>query len=67
MTFSIMKIINLIAGVFLFVFGMLYMVRIIRTNDRPHSAFNTSRIENPYLAGIMFTSLIPSSLFCGPP
>lgn len=59
MTFSIMKIISLIAGAFLIVFGILYVVRIIRANDSLHSAFNSSRIENPYLAGIMFTSLNP--------
>jgi len=58
-TFSTIKIISLIAGVFLIVFGILYVVRIIRTRDSPHSTINTSRIENPYLAGIMFTSLNP--------
>lgn len=59
MTFSIMKIISFIAGAFLIVFGIFYVVRIIRANDSPHSAINSSRIENPYLAGIMFTSLNP--------
>jgi len=59
MTFSIMKIISFIAGVFLIVFAILYVVRIIRANDSPHSAINSPRIENPYLAGIMFTSLNP--------
>jgi threonine/homoserine/homoserine lactone efflux protein len=59
MTFSIMKIISFIAGAFLIVFGILYVVRIIRANDSPHFTINTSRIQNPYLAGIMFTSLNP--------
>jgi threonine/homoserine/homoserine lactone efflux protein len=59
MSFSIMKIISFIAGAFLIVFGILYVVRIIRTRDSPNSAINTSRIENPYLAGIMFTGLNP--------
>ncbi|MDP9304725.1 MAG: LysE family translocator [Thermoproteota archaeon] len=59
MTFSIMKIINFIAGAFLIVFAILYVVRTIRANGSPHSAINSSRIENPYLAGIMFTSLNP--------
>jgi threonine/homoserine/homoserine lactone efflux protein len=59
MTFSIMKIISFIAGAFLIVFAILYVVRIIRANDSPHTAINTSRIQNPYLAGIMFTSLNP--------
>lgn len=59
MTFSIMKIISFIAGAFLVVFGILYVVRIIRANDSTHSAINSSRIENPYLAGIIFTSLNP--------
>jgi len=59
MTFSIVKIISFIAGAFLIVFAILYVVRIIRANDSPHTAINTSRIQNPYLAGIMFTSLNP--------
>ena len=59
MTFSIMKIISFIAGAFLIVFAILYVVRIIRANDSPHFTINTSRIQNPYLAGIMFTSLNP--------
>jgi threonine/homoserine/homoserine lactone efflux protein len=59
MIFSIMKIISFIAGAFLIVFAIFYVVRIIRANDSPHSAINSSRIENPYLAGIMFTSLNP--------
>lgn len=59
MTYSTMKIISFIAGAFLIAFGILYVVRTIRANDSPHTAINTSRIENPYLAGIMFTSLNP--------
>jgi threonine/homoserine/homoserine lactone efflux protein len=59
MTFGTMKIITLIAGAFLIVFGIRYVVRTIRTGSRPGSAINSSRIENPYLAGIMFTSLNP--------
>lgn len=59
MIFSMMKIISFIAGAFLIVFGILYVVTTIRTRDIPHSAVNSSRIENPYLAGIMFTSLNP--------
>ena len=59
MTFSIMKIISIIAGAFLIVFGILYVVRMIRARDIPHSVISSSRIENPYLAGIMFTSLNP--------
>ena len=59
LTFSTMKIITFIAGAFLIVFGILYVVRTIRTTGSPNSPINTSRIENPYLAGIMFTSLNP--------
>lgn len=59
LTFSTTKIITFIAGAFLIVFGILYVVRTIRTWGSPNSAINTSRIENPYLAGIMFTSLNP--------
>ena len=59
LTFSTTKIITFIAGAFLIVFGILYVVRTIRTWGSPNSAINTSRIENPYLAGIIFTSLNP--------
>jgi threonine/homoserine/homoserine lactone efflux protein len=59
LTFNTTKIITFIAGAFLIVFGILYVVRTIRTRGSPNSAINTSRIENPYLAGIMFTSLNP--------
>ena len=59
LTFITTKIITFIAGAFLIVFGILYVVRSIRTRGSPNSAINTSRIENPYLAGIMFTSLNP--------
>jgi len=59
LTFSTTKIITFIAGAFLIVFGILYVVRTIRTTGSPNSPINTSRIENPYLAGIMFTSLNP--------
>ncbi|MDW0239482.1 MAG: LysE family transporter [Nitrososphaeraceae archaeon] len=59
LTFSTTKIITFIAGAFLIVFGILYVVRTIRTRGSPNLAINTSRIENPYLAGIMFTSLNP--------
>ena len=59
LTFSTTKIITFIAGAFMIVFGILYVVRTIRTWGSPNSPINTSRIENPYLAGIMFTSLNP--------
>jgi threonine/homoserine/homoserine lactone efflux protein len=59
LNFSTTKIITFIAGAFLIVFGILYVVRTIRTTGSPNSAINTSRIENPYLAGIIFTSLNP--------
>ena len=59
LTFITTKIITFIAGAFLIVFGILYVVRTIRTRGSPNSAINTSRIENPYLAGIIFTSLNP--------
>jgi len=58
-TTGIIKIISFIAGIFLIAFGILYVVRMIRTRDIPHSVISSSRIENPYLAGIMFTSLNP--------
>ena len=59
MTFGLIKIVSFIAGIFLIVFGILYVVRIIPTRNNPNSAINSTRIENPYLAGIMFTGLNP--------
>ena len=58
-TTSIIKIISFIAGIFLIAFGILYVVRLIRANEVIHSSIYSSRIENPYLAGIMFTGLNP--------
>jgi threonine/homoserine/homoserine lactone efflux protein len=56
---GIIKIISFIAGIFLIAFGILYVVRLIRVNEVIHSSIESSRIENPYLAGIMFTGLNP--------
>ena len=56
---GIIKIISFIAGIFLIAFGILYVVRLIRANEVIHSSIYSSRIENPYLAGIMFTGLNP--------
>ncbi len=56
---GIIKIISFIAGIFLIAFGILYVVRLIRVNEVIHSFIESSRIENPYLAGIMFTGLNP--------
>jgi len=58
-TTSIIKIISFIAGIFLIAFGTLYVVRLIRSNEVINSSIKSSRIENPYLAGIMFTGLNP--------
>ncbi len=59
MSSSTMKIISFIAGAILIVFGILYVIRLIRSNDILHSATNSSRIQNPYFVGIMFTSINP--------
>jgi threonine/homoserine/homoserine lactone efflux protein len=58
-TTTLMKFISFIAGIFLIVFGILYVVRLIREIDIHHLSIYSSRIENPYLAGILFTSLNP--------
>ena len=57
-TTSIMKFISFIAGIFLIVFGILYVVRLIRANEIIHSSIS-SMIKSPYLAGMMFTGLNP--------
>lgn len=56
---GIIKIISFIAGIFLIAFGILYVVRLIQANEVIRSSIESTRIENPYLAGIMFTGLNP--------
>ncbi|HJR85738.1 MAG TPA: LysE family transporter [Nitrososphaeraceae archaeon] len=58
-TFSIFTIISIIGGVSLIVFGVFYVVRTLGKNDNLNSTIKPSRIENPILAGILFTGINP--------
>ncbi|MDP9489112.1 MAG: LysE family translocator [Thermoproteota archaeon] len=53
------KAISIIGGVSLIIFGIFYVVRTLRKNDNLTATDNPSRIENPILAGILFTGVNP--------
>jgi threonine/homoserine/homoserine lactone efflux protein len=55
--FSMLKAISIIVGVSLVVFGIFYVVRTLRKNDNLTATAKPSRIENPILAGILFTGV----------
>lgn len=59
MTYSIIKVISIIGGASLIGFGILYVVRTVSKNENRTYTFKPSRIENPFLAGILFTSINP--------
>ena len=59
MTYSIIKLISIIGGASLISFGVLYVVRTVSKNENRTYTFKPSRIENPFLAGILFTSINP--------
>lgn len=58
-TFSIIKVISFIGGISLIAFGILYVVRTVSKNDNSRYIVKSSRIENPVLAGILFTGVNP--------
>lgn len=58
-TNSSIKYISFIGGISLIAFGIFYMVKIIRKNDKYHDITKSSKIENPFLTGILFTGLNP--------
>jgi threonine/homoserine/homoserine lactone efflux protein len=57
--FNIFKIISIIGGTSLIIFGIFYVVRILSKNDSLKATVKPSRIENPILAGILFTGVNP--------
>ncbi len=57
--FSMFKAISIIGGVSLIVFGIFYVVRTICKNDNLTATDKPFRIENPILAGILFTGVNP--------
>ncbi len=57
--FSMLKVISIIGGVSLIVFGIFYVVRTICKNDNLTATAKPCRIENPILVGILFTGVNP--------
>jgi threonine/homoserine/homoserine lactone efflux protein len=57
--FNMFKAIGIIGGVSLIIFGIFYVVRTLSKNDTPTATDKPSRIENPILAGILFTGVNP--------
>ncbi|HEU4468752.1 MAG TPA: LysE family transporter [Nitrososphaeraceae archaeon] len=57
--FIMFKVISIIGGVSLIVFGIFYVVRTLSKNNNLTATDKPSRIENPILAGILFTGVNP--------
>ena len=57
--FNIFKIISIIGGTSLMIFGIFYVVKILSKNNSLKATVKPSRIENPILAGILFTGVNP--------
>ena len=58
-TFSIINFISLIGGISLIVFGILFVVKIISKNNKHNYIIESSRIEKPVIAGMLFTGINP--------
>jgi len=58
-TFSIINFISLIGGISLIVFGILFVVKIISKNNKHNYIIESSKIEKPVIAGILFTGINP--------
>jgi len=58
-TFSIINFISLIGGISLIVFGILFVVKIISKNNKHNYLIDSSRIEKPVIAGMLFTGINP--------
>lgn len=57
--FSMFRVISITGGVSLIVFGIFHVVRTLSKNDNLTATDKPSRIENPILAGILFTGVNP--------
>ena len=57
--FNMFEAISIIGGISLIIFGIFYVVRTLRKNDNLTATDKPSRIENPILAGILFTGVNP--------
>jgi threonine/homoserine/homoserine lactone efflux protein len=58
-TINMFKVISIIGGASLIIFGIFYVVKILNQNDSLRATVKQSRIENPILAGILFTGVNP--------
>lgn len=58
-TFNMFKVISIIGGTALIIFGIFYVVKILRQKDSPTATSKPARIENPIIAGILFTGVNP--------
>lgn len=58
-TLSIIKVISFIGGISLIAFAIPYVIRAVGKNDNSRYIVKSSRIENPVLAGILFTGINP--------
>ena len=58
-TSSIIKFISFIGGISLIAFGILYVVKTLSKNNNSNYIVKSSRIQNPILAGILFTGVNP--------
>jgi threonine/homoserine/homoserine lactone efflux protein len=58
-TFSIINFISLIGGISLIAFGILFVVKIISKNNKHNYIIESSRIEKPVIAGMLFTGINP--------
>ena len=58
-TMSMFNVISIIGGTSLIIFGIFYVVKILNQNDSLRATVKQSRIENPILAGILFTGVNP--------
>jgi len=58
-TFSIINFISFIGGISLISFGILFVVKIISKNNKHNYIIESSRIEKPVIAGMLFTGINP--------
>jgi len=58
-TFSIINFISFIGGISLISFGILFVVKIISKNNMHNYIIESSRIEKPVIAGMLFTGINP--------
>ena len=58
-TYSIINFISFIGGISLIAFGILFVVKIISKNNKHNYIIESSRIEKPVIAGMLFTGINP--------